>query len=531
MTGRYGYVAAVLSLASFGVAGPALAQSEGTPVRGGTAILALQGEPAGLNPVITSSTTERQIGCIIHHGLVEPSSDLSRILPVLAKSWTISPDGKTYTFDLVHTTWHDGKPFTSEDVKYTVLEVATKMSPVFAPAGTNIASIDTPAPDKVVFNLKDSFGPFLTALACEQGTGILPAHLFKGTDVKANPATTTAAVGTGAFKFAEWKHNEYVRLVRNPDYFQPGKPYLDAVIGKVIPLPSSRIQALAANEVDTNPYYPLEQVQALRSNANLQMHEMDLPPSMQVLFFNTKKKPFDDKRIRQALMMATDRDYLFKTAFFEVGKVGVQPFPTQIPWAANSDIDYRKMYPFDMAKANAALDAAGLKRGSDGKRFATKIAIWSTLFPEFNQVSQALKSMWGQVGVDVAIEALDTATMGQRVYIDMDFDITMVGYSSYADPALGVARTVAGASVGKLFGNPSGWSSAEVDKLLDQGSAATAFADRGVFYKKAQLIIADELPMLTLREYKNVEGSSKKLRGLWGRAESSGSWQDAWLEK
>ncbi len=520
---------AILSAAGLCAASQAFAQ--GTPVYGGTAIFTLQANPNGLNPAITTNIPDRQIGCQLHQGLVEPSRDLSKILPLLAKSWTISPDGKTYSFDLVTTNWHDGKPFTSEDVKYTITEVSTKMSAIFQPAGENIESIETPAPDKVVFKLKDSFGPFLTALACQQGAAILPAHIYKGTDVKSNPATTTSPVGTGAFKFAEWKQSEYVKMVKNPNFYEPGKPYLDAVIGKIIPTPAARVQALQAGEVDYNPYYPLEQVKTLRANPNLQAQEGDLPPSVQFIFLNTTRKPLDNKLVRKALFMATDREYIFKNALFEVGNLSKQPFPSQIPWAVNPDIDYTKMYPFDIAKANAMLDEAGFKRGADGKRFPLKIYIFTALYPEFNQVSQSLKAMWAQVGVDVSIEALETATMGERVYNKLDYDVTLIGYTSYADPALGLARSFVGSSVGKLFGNASGYANPEVDSLFDQGRKATAFADRGVFYKKAQAIIADDVPVITLREYKNVEGASKKLHGLWERAENDGTWQDAWLDK
>ena len=121
--------------------------------------------------------------------------------------------------------------------------------------------------------------------------------------------------------------------------------------------------------------------------------------------------------------------------------------------------------------------------------------------------------------------------MGERVYNKLDYDVTLIGYTSYADPALGLARSFVGSSVGKLFGNASGYANPEVDSLFDQGRKATAFADRAVFYKKAQAIIADDVPVITLREYKNVEGASKKLHGLWERAENDGTWQDAWLEK
>src|SRR5690348_9997000 len=100
---------------------------------------------------------------MIYQGLVQVDLNF-KTQPQLAKSWTISPDGKTYSFDLVKANWHDGKPFTSEDVKFSLIEVNSKTSTVFRPAANRIESIDTPAPDKVVIHLKEAFGPMMISL-------------------------------------------------------------------------------------------------------------------------------------------------------------------------------------------------------------------------------------------------------------------------------------------------------------------------------------------------------------------------------
>lgn len=150
----------------------------------------------------------------------------------------------------------------------------------------------------------------------------------------------------------------------------------------------------------------------------------------------------------------------------------------------NPAVDYHKMYPYDPARANAMLDVAGVKRD---------------------------------------------ATLAQSIYIKGDFHVCLFAYTSYSDPALDVARAFVSASLGKLYGNPTGYSNPTVNALFARGEAATALANRGVFHKQA--ILADDLPALTLRQYKEIDGASRKLHGIWGHAQGNGHWSTAWMEK
>ncbi len=511
--------------ASLVLSGSAMAQ---TPQSGGIAITALNQDPQTVNPDVSSNVPDRLMGCILFQGMTQLTNDY-KMMPLLAESWTISPDGLTYSFTLKNVEWHDGKPLTSEDVKYTLTEVSPKYSAIFGPAGQVISSIETPAKDKVVIKLKESFGPFLISLGCNQGAAILPSHLFQGTNPLQNPATSTAAVGTGAFKLAEWKRGDYVRLVANPKYHEPGKPYLEGVVGKVIPQSASQLQALQAGEIDHILLLPPADRAAVRANPKLKVVENDIAPSMNFMFFNATKKPLDDKRVRQALMRATDRDYLLKNVFFDIGDAGVAPITTQISWSANPGIDYRKMYPYDADKANAQLDEAGLKRGPDGKRFTARITTFATQYPELQQAAIAMKSMWQKVGVDVTVETLEDATIMKRVYQDRDFDITLISYTSYSDPALGVARAYSAATIGRSFGNPSGYTDPKVETLFDQGKKAVAYEDRAKYYQEAQVTLAEDLPVIVLRQYRAVDAASQRLQGIWGKYQGNGTWTDAWL--
>ena len=525
---NYSTPVAALALLATMVASPLSAQAQ-APKRGGTVIIAISVDPGAVNPAITTSVPDQVGGCMLYEGLTKVSGD--RILPALAKSWTVSPDGQTYTFQLQKAQWHDGKPFTSADVKFSLIDVNSKITPAFATAaGRMIEGIDTPAPDQAVIRLKQPFGPLLLSLSCTQGGAILPKHVFEGQNVLTHTATKEAPVGTGPFKLAEWKRGDHLRLNRNPDYWEPGKPYLDSVIIKTIPQPSARLQALTTGEVDYIPYYfmPGSDLPQVRANAKLTTSPTKVAPAQDMLFINVKKKPLDDKRVRQALMMATDRDYLVKNAFLGLGDVPIAPFTTKIKWTINPEVDYRKMYPFDPAKANALLDEAGLKRGADGTRFNVKIN-FAADESDFERTAVALKSMWKAVGVDVTVDALDRSIVEKRTFIDSDFDTHINGYTSYGDPALGLSRIWVTASIGKPYGNASGYSNPEVDDLFAQGEKAVTEADRAKIYQKIQAIEAVDLPVLTIRERMAFNAYTATIQGLDNDAYLP-TWADAWIK-
>lgn len=286
-----------LTCVTFGA--PAL--GDDVPRRGGTVIFTLGGDPAVLNPLLSTAVPDKTIGCILYQGLTQVSTT-NGVAPMLAKSWSISSDGLTYTFELVHANWQDGTPFTSADVKYSLTEVNSKYDPIFAAAGKVIDDIETPSPDRAILKLKRPFGPMLASLSCSLGGAILPAHIYEGTDVMKNPANITNPIGLGPFRLTEWRRGDYLRLSRNPDYWEKGKPYLDEVIGKIIPQPAARVQALAAGDVDyvTDYYLPPNDYAQVKENPRLDLELANGPPTIDIMFLNLARKPLDDERVRQA---------------------------------------------------------------------------------------------------------------------------------------------------------------------------------------------------------------------------------------
>ena len=499
------------------------------PKRGGTVITTVQADPNVINPAISTSPPDGITGCMVYEALTKVSGE--RIMPLLAKSWTVSPDGKTYSFKLNQANWQDGKPFTSADVKFSLLEINAKYTPAFAPtSGRLIEGIDTPAPDEVVIRLKQAFGPLIRTLSCNQGGVLMPKHVFEGSDIFKNPAIR-APMGTGPFKLQEWKHGDFLRLVRNDDYWQKGKPYLDSVIVKVVPQPSARTQALITGETDFVSYYifPTNDLPQVRNNPKYTLTETKIPPSQSMVLINVTRKPLNDKRVRHALFMATDREYLAKTAWLGMGPAAIAPFNSKLTWAANPDIDYRKMYPFDVARANALFDEAGYKRDASGTRFTLHV-VFASDEVNFGGVAVALKSMWKAVGVDLVVDAMDRQIAEKRAFEEGDFDLHLNNYTSGGDPAIGLARIFVTSSIGKTYGNASRYNNPEIDRLFIEAEQGVDQESRGKIYQKIQAILAEDLPVFTLREGTAYDVYTSAIQGLDNDAYFP-TWADAWLKK
>lgn len=506
----------------------AFAQDD-APRAGGTAVLAIPADPSIMLRNVSTRTVDGAMACIVYQGLMESDAEGNPV-PLLAKEVETSPDAKTYTFHLHEANWHDGQRFTSEDVRFTLEEVSARYSAVFSRMAELIEAIDTPDDRTVIIRLKSPVGPLLNSLTCLQGTGILPAHIFQGTDVLSNPAAQQP-VGTGAFKMSEWVRGSHLRFVKNEDYWEDGKPHLDEVVAQIIPTSAGRTQALLSGDVDRIAWMGMEvsNYPLIEANPQTALAEANMPPAANYIFLNTERPLISDKRVRQALFMALDRDYIRQAAFRNVGEVGTMPFPAGIAWAADESVDYRTMYPFDPERAGALLDEAGHPRGADGTRFRIDL-VYNSAFNGGNEIAASLRNMWGAIGVDLNITSLEPAAASQRVYMDGDFDVFFIGYSSQGDPALGVSSTYHSNAIGLLSGNASRYANPAIDALFDEGLVAPTLEDRAAIYKEIQRVLADELPVLTLTEQQHFDAQSVDLKGMENEFNHA-HWRDAWLDR
>ena len=505
--------------------------SSGSPKPGGTVIIGVPNDAAVSNPDISSDYPDSAVGTLVYEGMTIARLD-GNVDPGLASSWEVSSDGLQFTFHLRTTNWTDGQAFTSDDVVYTLTQVAPQYSATFSGTADTVASVTASDAHTVVIKLNKPYGPFLQALSSDAGAGILPKHLFQGTDIAKNPASLQHPVGTGPFMMGEWVAGDHITLIKNPHYWQSGHPYLDKIIYQIIPSSTSMVLALQSGQVQ---YLDPDQIAqtdypTIKSDGNLQLNPDTFPASDDLMFFNvTNGGPTSNVQVRHALAMAVDRNFLLKSLYSGVGDVGKEPIDTRLKWAVNPKVDYTTMYPFDTNKANSILDSAGFPKKSDGTRFSLDFVV-SSAHPPYVAAGQAMQQWFQQIGVKLNIVSLDDDTATVRIFEQRKFDITIQGYTTRNDPGLGIVREFSTSRIGKDFGNPSGYSNPQVDQLALQGQSQSTNDARKPYYDQLQEIIGNDLPVMLILQREDQDASTKKLHDLWNGDEGYGAWWNAWID-
>lgn len=503
------------------------AQDEPTP--GGTFIYAIGNDPQTLNPTLTTNVDTLAVTCKMFNGLVWLDRDFE-LQPELAESWEISEDGLTFTFFLRDdVVWHDGEPFTSADVKYTFEEVLAQYHPRTNRAFETVASVETPDDYTVVVTFEGSvYAPFLQQMTC-QNAAILPEHLYAGTDPTSNPLNVDNPVGTGPFRFVEWLRGDRVVMARNDNYFRDGEPYLDEIIARIVPDPTSRVLGLLSGEVDyiQSFYLPKEEVARLNADPSIQTETDTDVPGNYLMFFNTANAPLDQPEVRQALALGLNREQIVNQAFFGVGSPGESAIHRALGWASNPEVSYSELYPYDPEQANVLLDELGLE--SD-PRFSLRL-IYNPAQAGFDATAQIIRDNWRNIGVDVVLEPFEPQVVVDQVFNQRDFDVTIIGYTTGGDPAIGISRQYVSIEPGFPYTNPTGYSNSEVDELFTNAATTPFVEERQDFYYAAQAIIAEDLSVLNVMDRTEVDAAGANIGGLWQSAQPYDQWGSVWIRQ
>lgn len=496
-----------------------------TPEYGGSVVVAVTGDPGGLNPAITTQGGVHTICGSIFSGLVAQDFDLNPV-PDLATSWEVSPDGLIYTFHLApNAEFHDGVPVTSEDVRFTFEELLLKFhSRTRASIGDKLNRIWTPDAHTVGFEFKTPYAAFLQLIDVTNAP-IMPKHLFENQDPMTNPRNTNP-VGSGAFKFREWAKGDRITLVRNERYFKSGKPYLDRVVYKVMPSAATATIAFENGEADyfLNPT-PLD-IERLNKLPGVVITEKGREgfAGVETVVLNLNNAPLSDVRVRQAMAYAIDKKYIVEKIAFGKGTVATGPISSQLKWAHNPNVfKYERNLPL----AEQMLDDAGFKRDSEAVRFHLKFVYAAS----YAKVVEVVRDQLRDVGIVVDLEQLEFSAAVDRVYIKKDFDLGFASYENGPDPDIGVKRTVISGNIGAIpFSNGASYRNARVDALFDLAASETDRQKRAAYYFEAQDIFAQDVPYLWLYEPQPSTAYRNGLQGmyLWSAKSSTYFAQDAW---
>ena len=505
-----------------------LGMSRETPQRGGVLNIALSSPIQSLTAATTHHPDLIAAGPM-YDALLTYDRDLEP-KPWLAKSWTVSEDGRTYTFELErHVTWHDGKPFTSADVKFTIEEILRKYHPSGAVLWANVGSIETPDPHTVVFKLAQPSAVFIKILG-PYHVKIMPQHIYEGKGFLRHPANRRP-VGTGPFKFREHRRGSYLIVERNPNYWKKGLPYLDRIVSKVFPNAAARIAALENGEVDLIPIYmPVHEIPRVEKNPKFAVTAGGYEGGAGVcmLKLNLRRKPLSDLKVRQALSYALDKDVIHKLAGYGYRRRTDGFIPRGIRDWYNED---QTTYEHDIEKANQLLDEAGFPKGAGGIRFELQTELAAGHLTHIRNCEVA-KEQLKKVGIDMVLNMRDVGSHLDIVYNKWDFDLAIAGHGIQFDPALGGARYLTTEQAGKVpFTNGGGYSNPRVDELFAKVRIETDPETRREMFYEIQEILARDIPVIWLYDFPNPTAYNRDLVGIpmgpssWGENYATVGWK------
>lgn len=504
-----------IQLAVVSVAAAAACASAGAQVATNRVTISLNPEPSGLVAAFNTDSNLQMVSAKMHEGLLDYDAQLKPV-PALAESWSIAGDGKTITFKLRKgVKWHDGKDFTSADVKFTLEKVLSKLNPRGRATFANLVEVATPDPYTAVLKLSNPAPYLMNGLAAFESP-MLPKHIYDdGQDLLRHPALASP-IGTGPFAFGEWKKGSYILLKRNPNYWAAGKPHLDQIVFRILPDPSVRAVAFERGEVDLGPMWPvpLPEMARLQQGGSLLANEKGyaLMSGMLYFGFNVRDGYFKDVRVRRAVAHAIDLNALSKVVWRGAATPATSPISDQLVTFHDNN---SKAYAFDPKKAEALLDEANLKRGADGIRFKTSYdpLLWDE---NYRRTAEFIKQSLKRVGIEMEVRAQDLPTFMRRIWTDVDFATYSHGSFNSADPTIGVQRLYWGKNIlkGVPFSNGSGYSNPAMDKLWERAQVENDAAARAVLFRDIQRIAMEDLPYLPLLNLHYQTLQNKRVRGL-----------------
>ncbi|MBI4277267.1 MAG: hypothetical protein HY660_02325 [Armatimonadetes bacterium] len=500
-------------IAALSIAGVGVPVSTRAAPAGPTTFIVGNRDPVSFNPNYDFVGNAYYVAPNVLDKLVEIST-LGDVIPSLTRSWRVSPDGKVYTLTLASgVRWHDGKPFTADDVKFTV-ESVVKEKGVAAKLLAGVTRIETPNPTTVVITLAEPDATFLNTLGTYYGFFILPKHLYERTDVRRN-SYNWKPVGTGPFRFVEWIKGSHLTLEVNPEHFK-GRPAIDRLVFKFIEEVPVALVALQAGEIHTTQLsVSYGEVERLRRNQSLAT-EMEPSPILVWLGFNLRKKPFADARVRRALAAAIDRDALARIVYRQMVRPAHGTYLESVKWAFNPQA---KQPAYDRKEAEGLLDDAGYPRGTDRRRMSLTIstfrgsALWG--LPE---TAFFIKSQLQKIGVDVSIDMTDFAAWTDKVNRRGEFDMAIAGGIHGPEPS-NFAEFVASNGVR----NAMAYKNPRVDELFHRARLTADREQRAGYYRQIQAIIAEDLPRVSLVLYTFPRVWRKGFTGMY--------WQEGFRDR
>jgi len=487
-----------LVAAAFAVSGAAQAK---------TLVFCSEGSPEGFNPALyTAGTTFDASSNNMYNRLVEFERGSTRITPALARSWTVSDDGLEYTFDLrrgvkFHTTdnFTPGRDFNADDVLYSFNRQLDKDHPYHNVSGGSyeyfngmgmpdlIGDIVRVDEYTVRFVLNKPEAPFIANLGMDFAS-ILSAEYADAMLQAGTPERVDLdPVGTGPFQLVAYQKDAVIRYKSHPDYWA-GQAPIDNLVFAITPDSSVRYQKLKAGECHVMPYPNPADLQAMDNDAEIDLLRQE-GLNVGYLAFNTMKKPFDDKRVRQALNMAVNKDAIIDVVFQGAGKPAKNPIPPTI-WSYNEAI---QDYPYDPERARQLLREAGADN--------LKTNIWAMPVqrpynPNARRMAELIQADWAEVGVEAEIVSFEWGEYLKRSK-EGEHQTVLLGWTGDNGDPDNFLYVLLGCDAA-TGANRARWCYKPFDDLLRKAKQTSDIAVRTALYEQAQEIFKEQAPWVTI---------------------------------
>ena len=482
----------------------------GAPAYGDALVTGSIGEPSTLIPLLATDSSSGDISGLVYNGLVRYDKNY-QLEGDLARSWEVSPDGLTITFHLRRgVKWHDGHDFTSHDVLFTYQVVVDPKTPTAY--SEDFKQVKTAqAIDPYTFRVTYP-KPFAPALA-SWGMPMLPAHLLEGKDITKSPLSR-APVGTGPYIFKQWIPLQKLELEANPDYWE-GKPYIGRYVYRIIPDSSTMYMELKAGGIDEMGLTPVQyQRQTNTQDFLARFNKYRYPASAYTyLGYNQRLPLFQDRRVRQAISCAINKEEIIQGALLGMGQIAHGPYKPGA-WAYKAKVED---FGYDPARAVALLQQAGFVRGADGIMAKDGKPLSFTIMTNQGN-DQRLKSALiiqrrlKHVGIDVKIRVMEWASFITNFIDKGQFEAVLLGWTTGQDPDIYDVWHSSKTAPKEL--NFIHFKNAEVDRLLEEGRGTFDIEKRKQCYYAIQDILAREQPYTFLYVPDALPVVSARFRGI-----------------
>jgi len=491
-----------------------------------TLVFCSEGSPEGFQPQFFSTGTTFDAASVpMFNRLVEFEIGTTNVIPALAEKWDIAPDGKAYTFHLRHgVKFHSNAVFTptrdfnADDVLFSWNRMADANNPWHkVTAGQTFAYYEDMAmkdivdhvekidPYTVKFVLKRPEAPFIADMAMDFAS-ILSAEYFDSMMKKGTPNAADAnPIGTGPWQFSGYQKDATIRYKAFDKHWK-GRPKADNLVYSITKDATARFAKLKTGECHVMAFPKPADLEAMRKDPALEVLQKE-GLNVGYIAFNTEKKPFDNKLVRQALNMATNKEEILKAVYQGNGQVAKNPIPP-ILWSYNNNV---KDYPYDVAKAKALLAQAGYPNGFEVDLWY--LPVTRPYNPDGKRMAEMIQADWEKVGVKAKLITYEWAEYRKRSKTG-EQSVMMFGWSGDNGDPDNFFVPLLGCEAVKGGGNVARWCNKEFNDLVQKAAQTPKQADRAKLYEQAQVIAKEEAPWITVAHSIRFTPVRKEVKGF-----------------